>query len=208
MPGSFKLLTKLLTLTLVLLSLVGCAARVSVPESAEISKIPKWEQHLARMSDIDHWSCWARIAIRLQREGFSASLHWWQRQEDYALRLIAPLGRGTFELNGDQDGVSLRTADDGVLYAKDAESLMQAHLGWHVPVSALGYWIRGLTQPDVPVASFILDEQGRMRELSQSGWRVSYKSYLDKDRYALPGKLSLHKGELELRLAIRQWELP
>ena len=148
------------------------------------------------------------MAVRLEKDGFSAGLHWQQAQQDYTLRVIAPLGRGAFELSRQAEAVTLKMADNRLLHARNAASLMQVHLGWHVPVSGLGYWLRGLPQPDVLPDSLTLDEQGRVRKLSQSGWRVRYQSYSDKDGYDLPARLFLQHNELELRIAIRQWDIP
>jgi len=196
--------SRLFALIVVLSGLAACATQPPVPESREAAR---WQQHRAKISASKHWVFKGRIAIRLEKDGFSASLHWRQAYEDYTLRVIAPLGRGTFELQRKEGAITLKTADNKLFHAKDAESLMQNHLGWHVPVAGLGYWLRGLPQPDVLLESLTLDAQGRVRELRQSGWWVRYKSYLDKDNYALPGQILLQNSALKLRFSIRQWEI-
>ena len=195
-------LSKKFILLVVLFVLAGCATRVPVPES---DKAEQWEQHLAKLSKVEDWFFKGRIAIQLQKEGFSASLHWRQSQQDYLLRLIAPLGRGTFELKGNGQEVSLKTAEDRVIQADTPELLMQQNLGWYVPVSGLRYWLRGLPQPEVTVETLLLDEHGRMDQLRQAGWHVIYRNYLQQDGYELPSKLTLENDNLKVRFSIKQW---
>ena len=185
----------------ILLLLSGCATQPPVSQS---DKTEQWLQHQARINTIRDWTLTGRIAIQLEKDGGSASLYWKQAGGDYFLRFIAPFGRGTYELSGNEQGVSLRTNDNRILSARDPESLLQQNLGWHVPISGLVYWIRGLSQPGAGVLS--LDEKGRLEELAQSGWQVNYQHYVTIKGVDMPGKLSLENEQLKVRLLIKEWE--
>ncbi|NIN34367.1 MAG: lipoprotein localization factor LolB, partial [Gammaproteobacteria bacterium] len=58
--------------------------------------------------------------------------------------LISPLGRGTYQLNGDSQLVSLLTAENKLYQAETPEILLQNNLGWSVPVDGLKYWVKGI----------------------------------------------------------------
>lgn len=193
-------------LVLALFVLSGCASRVPVPSDDHRTTL--WERNKRELQSMENWSMKGRIAMRVEKDGWSASLHWQQTRQDYLLRLIAPLGQGVYELRGNQDGVQLKTAKDGVLRAQDPESLLQQNLGWQVPVSGLQYWVRGLPQPGVAIEGLQLDGKGRLSELAQNGWRISYKSFLSEVDYDLPKKLSLQNGKVTLRFSIKGWDIP
>lgn len=186
-----------------LLLLGACAARAPLPENSA-----GYERHLAVLRELGSWRLHGRIAIQHQREGWSATLQWRQQGAEYVLRLSAPLGRGSVELSGSEAGVSMRTADNRLLHADDAEALMQDNLGWHVPLSGLSYWVRGMPEPGSRPERIALDEQGRLRDLAQDGWQVNYERYRSAGRYQLPGKLTLEHRQLRVRLVISDWIIP
>ena len=145
--------------------------------------------------------------MRLEKHAWSATLQWHQQQQEYFLRLIAPLGQGTYEITGNNDAVFLRTAKNEVLKANNPESLMEGTFGWSVPLTGLIYWLRGLPEPGTKAEVFSLDEQGRITDLSQSGWRVTYSSYNNTGGLELPDKISLENDKLKVRLVIKHWKI-
>ncbi|MGH8245104.1 MAG: lipoprotein insertase outer membrane protein LolB [Gammaproteobacteria bacterium] len=182
--------------------IAGCAATPPVTDAALALE---WEARRVKLSAMQDWHLKGRIAFQLDREAWSAILHWQQRRHEYVLRLIAPLGRGTIELTGSDSGVSLRTADNRLLQADDPEALLRENLGWDLPVSGLFYWIRGLPEPDSPADALLLDDEGRIHDLRQNGWQVSYQRYDTASGYDLPGKMTLQNERLKVRLAISDW---
>ena len=188
-----------------ILFLGGCAVQQTITDA---DKFREWEMHQARLVELDQWTLKGRIAIRVDKEGWTASLYWRQESNDYSLRLIAPLGRGTYELRGNNRAVSLRTADNRLLYADNAESLLQQNLGWQVPVSGLVYWVRGLPEPGLRPDSLVLDNEGRVSDISQAGWQVKYMNYMTSKGYTLPEKMTMEHKNLRIRLVIQDWEFP
>jgi outer membrane lipoprotein LolB len=53
-----------------------------------------------------------------------------------------------------------------------------------------------------------LDAQGRIRDLRQDGWDVSYERYVSEGSYELPGKMTLENRQLRVRLVISDWIVP
>lgn len=191
--------------SLVPLLAVGCAELpVSKPlEPAALQK--SWETHQSTIKALRNWSLQGRVGIKTQREGWTAALRWSQREDAYTLRLIAPLGQGTVELQGYPGRVVMRSPNQGTLVADDPESLLLSQLGWTLPLSGLVYWVRGIPDPEQPVVRIGLDGQGRMSDLQQSGWLISVLDYTRAGDLELPARLSMHSEHLQLQLAVQGW---
>lgn len=143
----------------------------------------------------------------MEKQGWSATLQWRQRQQDYFLRIIAPLGGGIYELSGNEDGVLMRTAKNMTLRADNPETLLQNNFGWHVPLSGLVYWLRGLPEPGSKTNTLVLDDQGRITDLVQAGWQISYLRYMTASGFDLPGKIVIQNDKLKVQLIIRDWKI-
>jgi len=196
---------RLSSITVVVLLLSAC---VTTPPLPEIDKITSWRMHEQRLNQLTDWELAGRISVQLASEGWSASLYWWQEQDDYKLRVVAPLGRGTVEISGNTETVKLRTADNQTLEDNDVAVLMQQNLGWEIPVEALIYWIRGLPEPGTEVGSLDIDAQGRLAAIRHGGWNVTYENYTRVGALELPARMTIQREQLKLRLGINRWTLP
>jgi len=156
---------------------------------------------------IQSWKLNGRLAITSEKESGTVSFYWSQDHERYLMSFIAPLGQGTFALRGGEgDGVYLLTAQDEVLHADDAETLLKQSVGWHVPVSGFKYWVRGLQEPGVDVTNQHFDDKGLITEMQQADWNISIKRYMDVDGLDLPGKVFMHNDHVKLKLIIQTWD--
>ncbi len=164
-----------------------------------------WDRHQARVAGLHHWNFNGRLALSRGQEGWSARLNWLQQGARFRLRLQGPLGQGSYELSGVPGELLITTAEGKQYRAGNAEQLMRQRLGWTVPVTGLGYWVRGIPQPGQRYRSIGLDAQGRMTDLDQSGWRVSILRYIKAGEYSLPGKVFMVNGDLKIRLVIDDW---
>jgi len=145
--------------------------------------------------------------VQTPRDGWQAGLQWRQAGEAFSLRIVAPLGQGTYGLDGDASGVVMRTPDNKSLTARDAETLLSEQLGWTLPVAGLHYWVRGIPDPAAPVSRLQLDPLGRMIDLEQSGWHIGVLSYGRSGAVDLPLKLFLHSDQLKVRMVVQNWEM-
>lgn len=156
---------------------------------------------------IKSWKLNGRLSITSERESGTVTFHWSQDDEAYLMSFNAPLGQGTFALRGgEEDGVYLLTAENKILHADNAETILQQTVGWHVPVSGFRYWVRGLQEPGVDMTNQQVDEQGRITEMQQADWSISIKRYMDVDGLALPGKIFMHNDHVKLKLIIQTWD--
>ncbi len=190
-------------LTLILMT-PGCALQKLIPDAIEPVT---WEENRKNLEQIRSWDLSGRIAVQREKESGSASLKWKQREADYVITLIGPLGRGTLELEGNPNGVILRDANRHQQKARDPQTLLLDYLGWQVPVNGLKYWILGLPDPLEDIQTLVLDEKARISELSQAGWHVKFRRYQQAGELHLPAKLEMQNQQLKVKLLIRKWEL-
>ena len=156
---------------------------------------------------IQNWSAAGRVAIQKGDEGWSANMHWLKHEARFQLRLVAPLGRGTYQLAGDGTQVELIVPDGGRFIASDAQSLMAEHLGWSIPIEGAEYWLRGLVAPNSSPGYINLDDHGQLLDLEQQGWRISVLRRLKVDSFNLPSKLFMHYQDLKVRIVVSSWKL-
>jgi len=155
---------------------------------------------------LNTWALKGRIGIQTDKEGVTATLHWAQVGDRYQLRFIAPLSQGTYELRGNQQQVTLLTAKNERFIAKDPEQLLLDNIGWKIPLTGLHYWVRGLPEPGADIDNLVKDDKGRIKDMEQSGWRISILRYTKVNEFELPGKLFLQNDRFKLRLVIQDWQ--
>ena len=154
---------------------------------------------------ISDWQLTGRFSLTREEQGWHAGLFWQEQGDQYQLKISGPMGQGAFRLRGDADGVLLEQSDGQTLAAQDAEALLYQATGWHLPVSGLRYWIRGLPVPELR-AQASRDAQGRLTRLEQSGWIIFYNRYVLVDGVYWPVKLRLVREDISVRLVIDQWQ--
>jgi len=190
------------------LLLTGCATTPQLP-SAEQDRL--WQQHRQSLEHKADWTLTARIAGSTEDDAWSGKLSWRQIEGSYQMYFQAPFGQGAVQLLGSPEQVEMRTSDQQVVVADDAESLLYQQLGWRLPLKGLRYWVLGLPMPvTVPTdaaAVLAFDETGRLASLQQSQWQVSYEAYRRVDEVELPQKVYLKNHAMSLRLVIDRWQL-
>ena len=185
--------------------LAGCAGLTS-REAVEGQGDPQqWRAHKARVAALDGWQINGKVGIRAPKDSGSGTLFWLQRQEYFDIRLSGPLGRGATRLTGRPDAVSLEVAGQGRFEADSPEALVEAQLGWQLPVSHLLWWVRGLPAPDSR-SRITLDAESHLAQLEQDGWKVDYQRYTEQNGYALPERIKLYGQNLEVTLVIKDWQ--
>ena len=199
-------MTRSLLPVMALLLIAGCATQPPVIDSDADAN---WVTRRSELAKIRHWQLEGRISIVVDNDAWSASLQWDQQDVAYVLRVIAPLAQGTVELQGTGEGkVSLRVDNEREVHADNPEDLLQETLGWSVPVTGMAWWIRGLPDPGIRLDDLQLDEAGRVLEMRQEGWHIIYTRYHQLKELELPGRIRMVNGNLRLRIAIRDWQLP
>jgi outer membrane lipoprotein LolB len=70
----------------------------------------------------------------------------------------------------------------------------------------LKFWIKGIPEPGIAAENLLLDDQGRLTDMQQSGWRISISRYTDFNGTQLPSRLFMHNDRFQLRLVVDDWK--
>jgi outer membrane lipoprotein LolB len=198
-----------------LLLLSGCAA---LPARPPEDAARAWAARQRTLAPLTSWDIHGRIAMRGPDQGVQATLHWVRAQERHRISLVGPLGSGQVRVTQDAGGAQLRNAGKHVYRAPTARKLIADTTGWDVPLEGMNWWMLGLPVPGTPVEE-VLDEWGRLRQLTQLGWEVEFLEYTRHGFHELPSKLFLRRRDngvagagldrvtLEVRLVIERWTL-
>lgn len=178
----------------------GAPERVDNPEEV-------WRTRRAHLLGIEQWTAFGKLALRSEGEAWAATLYWRQLGDEFRIRLTGPFGGGGLEIEGDPSSVELRTADNKVYTATDAEELLFQHVGWRMPLAGLRYWMLGRIEPEAPAEKVFIDVGGRVVRFQQLGWKVNYYDYRDVEELAMPRKASLENDRVTASVLISRWKL-
>lgn len=165
-----------------------------------------YQQRIAQASALDEWGFSGKLSLDDGQEGGSGTLRWNVRDQSTVLDFRGAMGRGAWQLQITPHGATLTEADGSTLSAPDVESLVHDRIGWHVPVDALAWWVRGLEAPG-PASARDVDADGRLVMLEQSGWNIEFGRYTTADGLDLPARLEARSGDHRVKLAIGAWRL-
>jgi outer membrane lipoprotein LolB len=190
---------------LIILYMILLSACMTMPakQAAFNQNIP-WSQRQQVLRQIKHWHLQGAIAINTTQKNFTASLDWRQQPQQYRVTIFGPLGIGTVQIAGKPHLVVLRTADNQLFTARSPNQLLQQQLGWHLPITNLYYWIRGLPAPGTKsVKSF--DAYHHIIYMQQQGWNIRYLQYTGAYHTDLPCKIFLNNPRIHLKIVITRW---
>jgi outer membrane lipoprotein LolB len=180
------------------LAVVFSAACTTLPRSGGQQPLPTPEQLQAFQLN-------GRINLRVEKEGFPGRVRWTHAPDRDELWFYSPIGTTVAHLVQDEHGALLVTAKGEEHRSSDLHTLAADVLGWDLPLAGLPFWVRGLPWPDAEVSEEQRDAQGRLTQLQQGGWTVSYLDWGSGGAQALPAKLDLKGERLRLRLLIERW---
>ena len=200
-------LFQVLRVSILLLAVSVLSACTQLPKIDSSLKTQLWLEHQIAASAIQSWDIKGRIAVKNEKESGTVSLFWNQFLANYEIRFVAPLGQGTYILTGSPTGVVMKAPKDTTIVAEDAEQLLREGLGWDVHLNGLKFWVRGLPEPGIKYSELLLDEQGRLTNMNQSGFNVSVSRYTEQDGISLPEKLTIKSDNIQLKVVIQTWEI-
>lgn len=199
---------RLLSLLTLLLLISGCAQLPETePGTNTQGKSFLWLEHQLAASAVQSWKIKGRLAVKNAKESGTLTLLWNQVLSRYELRLIAPLGQGTYLLTGSVNSVKMQGPKDMLLTAATPEKLLEEGLGWKVHLDGLKYWIRGIPEPGITYSELILDEEGRLSNMQQSDFNIQVSRYTEQNGISLPEKIFIKSDNIQLKLVIQTWEI-
>lgn len=177
-----------------LLALSACA---SVPPSSPPPSRPQREA-------VESFSLEGRLSVKRDGQNYSGLVSWQHRAGRDEILLSTPLGQGVASLVGDETRARLELADRRSYTAPDVEQLSQQVFGARLPLRHLPIWVLGRASADGRLAR---DALLRPAHLVDQGWEIDYLAFESEAADALPTRLFLQRGDLEVRLAIDSWTL-
>ncbi len=200
------MIRRLLSPSLVLLTcsiLVSCAT----VKQQTLTEPAGWIAEQQQRQQIKIWEIRGRLGVQTESNGGSMDIIWKQSDEEFSIRLIAPLGAGTYLIQGDNEVADIRFPDGQKKVVNNIDEVFSSALEIELPANAVKDWIRGLPAKSLSVESISWNEQGLINRIKQSGWNVEMKKYTGND-ILLPHAIYLSSDdndELDVRLVLRQW---
>ena len=186
-----------------LLVVLGACSGVPVKESGSVER-EAYEVRAQKLATITDWGFVGRISLDDGDEGGSGKLRWDVRADHSELDFHGAMGRGAWNLKVDPDKAVLREANGAVNSAADVNQVVRDRIGWHLPVNALQWWVRGMAAPG-EIEDEQFDDGGLLVSLDQFGWSVDFSRYDSRDALALPIKLNATRENYRVKLAISRW---
>jgi outer membrane lipoprotein LolB len=187
-----------------LLALAGCATLPPPPPPAD------WNTVKLERQALQLWEVSGRTAIVAANDGWTASMEWKQKAAVSEIRLFGPFGAGALRVTTDGESLQIETSRGETLSGEDARAMLEHTLGASLPLRPMRFWLLGVPEPE-SAALAQLDEQGRLAELNQAGWRVAYDRYEYRDGHWLPAQLSAEQVgapvTVKVKVAISRWQL-
>ncbi|MEO5342334.1 MAG: lipoprotein insertase outer membrane protein LolB [Gammaproteobacteria bacterium SHHR-1] len=151
-----------------------------------------------------HWVLAGRIGVLKGGEGWHGKMDWRQDKTDFTIRILGPFGGEQAELRHRNDKLELRGSNGKSVSGPRLAAWERDTFGTSLPVNALPYWLHGHPFPGEQ-ASPQRDAKGQLKELRQLGWRVIYSDWGQRGGRPMPGKLSLERNQVRIKLIINEY---
>ena len=200
------------------LSMAGCATRgpatdspvLRDPEALAAAQAAQGTR-TAWLGSRPDWSFAGRVAVNANGKGGSGRIDWQQTGAGYLVALSAPVTRQSWRLSGDLQsrGARLEGLEGGPREGSDADRLLREATGWDIPVASMVHWVRGVADPSVPPEAMEYDTEGRLRTLTQQGWRVDYLDWFPAEgaQPRMPRRMEARRQGATVKVAVDQWQL-
>ena len=158
---------------------------------------------------LTQWDMTAKFSVTTQEGSESGAVRWVTNATGDRLDILSPTGAVVARLTIAANEASLVT-NDAEYRADSADALIADVLKIKLPVTALRYWVRGLDAPNLALQAVNKDGDGRIIELAQAGWQLTYSGTIaiesGANRYEVPRRLTATQGDLEIRWASTEWQ--
>jgi outer membrane lipoprotein LolB len=200
--GEFVRVSRLTSLAVMALLLVGCAAApVMGPAPAGRAPDP---------AVLSQWVAKGRIALVAQGDGGSGSFVWQQRSERTELSFRGPLGAGGLRIMTDGDVIEMTDAAGRDLDGEAARRALEQRLGIDLPLDDMRFWMLGLPAPDAGDGTTVVlpAAANSATGFRQRDWEVSFQEFRPVGEWTLPVKFNAAAEGVRVRIVVDDWELP
>ncbi len=195
---------RLIVLALPAIWLAACAT----PRAPRTLLPPEAQQAL--LLELPQFEAEGRVSVTAGERREIANLDWVQQGPHARIRMAGPFGAGAITV--DWSPQQLRLSSGGEVYQDaEAEALLEQQLGLSPPFDALRYWMLALAAPGEAPSLHRDSQDGRLEELTQRGWNIQYDRWVavaaDGGGVALPGRITIRRDALTLRVLVARWKL-
>ncbi|OAB58340.1 hypothetical protein AY599_02955 [Leptolyngbya valderiana BDU 20041] len=183
---------------IVLLS--GCATREARDQGAWL------DERETLFATRPNWAVSGRVALSDGERGGSLSFRWEAEGDRHEIALRTLAGGRQWRLVFDSMGAVLEGSEVDRLIGPDPDPLVEAAVGWPIPVRDLAWWIRGLVPPDRTTA-IRFAEDGTLAQAEAPPWLLEFQRYGDYATTVLPSRLEARSSPYRVRMILRDWQL-
>jgi len=142
------------------------------------------------------WFFSGRMSVADEKNAVSASIEWDHLNSEDNIYMSGPFGQGRTKVVLTEDTVKIDLAGKQASYVGNVDDIVAAELGISIPISALKYWVLGVTEPK--------SEYKKLRNgFVQHGWNVIYLQMQAEGE--LPRKMRVEQGNAKLKLIFNHW---
>lgn len=191
---------RLLLLGLMAVFLAACAAREHRPAGAWLS------EREALFAAHPVWSVSGRMGLSDGVRGGSLAFDWQANGDVHELSLRTVAGGRQWRLAFGPDGAILEGSGIDRMWAPDPDPLVEAAVGWPVPVRDMAWWIRGLPPPAADAGMFFAAD-GSLARVESTPWTMEYQRFDSTGQALMPSRLQAESGRYRVRVVLRDWLL-
>jgi len=187
--------------------LLTVAAMLSACVSREVRDEGAWlADREALFQDHPNWSVSGRLALSDGERGGSLSFRWQASGASQLITLRTVAGGKQWRLEFDDRSAILEGSEVGRLSGSNPDPLVEAAVGWPIPVRDLAWWVRGLVPPDRS-RDIRYAADGTLAYASSPPWSLTFDRYSDYQETVLPSRLEASSGSYRVRMVLRNWQL-
>jgi outer membrane lipoprotein LolB len=164
------------------------------------------DQRQQRLLSLQSWRVTGAFVLRSQSQKQYGRFVWtFHDNQHYQWDFMAPFALQHARLIVTPRQAVLRVSGQPERHATSADALLYGVFGQAWPISALSSWAKAMPLPRLP-ASQTINARHYLRTLQQAGWLVNYQKYQWGIGVALPRKLSMSNGQMQMDVTFDQWQ--
>ena len=170
--------------------LAACATPMRTVDERESDVRQQWfDKHPS-------WAVSGRLGLSDGERGGQLAFRWVAEGDQHQIDLSTSTGGQRWQLVYGPQWAELSGSDMAYHAGPNPDALVEAALGWPVPVRALSYWVRDLPAPPA-------------LDADRAQWALSVQRYMETEPGVLmPSRLQAERPPHRVRLALRDWKLP
>ncbi len=180
--------------------LTACAVRETRPEGSWLA------ERQALFAEHSYWQVSGRAALSDGQRGGSLAFDWTADGDVHEVSLRTVTGGRQWRLSFGPGFAHLEGSEVGELFGSSPDPLVEAAVGWPIPIEDLAWWIRGLVPPGSS-AGAVFAADGSLASARSGDWMLEYQRFETSYGTLLPARVQASSSPYRVRLVMRDWRL-